>query len=71
MAMLWRFQCDGSGCKAAETVPPYDRAPAGWLVRTIVDETVSGEEHLSIASGRSTLQSVKHYCPACRRRAAA
>lgn len=68
--MLWRFQCDGPGCKSAETVPPLERAPAGWLVRTTVDETVTGEESSLSAGARSVLQSVKHYCPQCRRRAA-
>lgn len=71
MTIAWRFTCDGTGCKSAETLPPLDKAPPGWMVRTTIDEVVSLEERSDLSSGRaSSLQSIKHFCPSCRRRAA-
>lgn len=69
--LRWTFQCDGEGCDHADTVPPHDGAPPGWLVRTIIDKLVSLDEGATgtgFPSGRSELQRVRHYCPECRRK---
>lgn len=69
--LLWTFRCDGGGCGDEQTVAPHDGAPAGWLVRTVIDKLVALDESSTgtgFPSGRSELQRVRHYCSACRRK---
>lgn len=73
MALKWRYECDGSGCKATELTPPMHGAPAGWLQRTIIDrvETLEGARSAGdYPKGSSELQRVEYFCDACRRKRA-
>lgn len=72
MTLLWRFECDGDGCKANEAVAPMVHSPPGWLMRTIIDRIESLDDPATgtgLGAGRSELQRQKHYCPGCRRKA--
>lgn len=71
--LKWTYECDGTGCDSVETRPPHDGAPAGWLVRTIIDRVDSleaGATGTGFGDGRSELNRIRHYCAACRRKLA-
>jgi hypothetical protein len=72
--MQWSYECDAPGCKASVSVPALSASPPGWLTRTIIDrvETLDeGATGTGFPGGRSELQKVRHFCPACRRKQAA
>lgn len=70
MALKWRYECDGAGCKAAELTAPMHGAPLGWLQRTIIDRVERPEDARSHLSASSELQRVVYFCEACRRKGA-
>lgn len=74
MTLLWRFKCDGAGCRETVDTPPLSIAPPGWMTRTVIDSIESLDEPATgtgFPKGRSELQRVKHFCEACRRKVAA
>lgn len=67
--LAWTYVCDGVGCSEKGTCEPLG-IPPGWLVRTILDRVESLDDPSTgtgFPNGRSELQRIKHFCPACRR----
>lgn len=71
--LLWKYECDGAGCKSTDAIAAFKGLPPGWLLRTIIDRVDSLDEPATgsgLPSSRCELQREKHYCPTCRRKVA-